>query len=142
MTAAFGSLPYVAPEQASGGPAGPAADLWALGATLWFAVEGVAPFERAGPAATLGAILHDPPGRPTRAGPLEPVLLALLAKDPAHRPPATFVRRMLEPLAAVSSPPRRRLPPHRAPGRRHLHRALGWHHPPVDNRVPHPGGTR
>ncbi|MET0478691.1 MAG: serine/threonine-protein kinase [Actinomycetota bacterium] len=104
VTAAFGSLPYVAPEQASGGPAGPAADLWALGATLWFAVEGVAPFERAGPAATLGAILHDPPGRPTRAGPLEPVLLALLAKDPDHRPPATLLRRMLEPLAAVSSP--------------------------------------
>ena len=104
VTAAFRSLPYVAPEQASGGPAGPAADLWALGATLWFAVEGVAPFERAGPAATLGAILHDPPGRPTRAGPLEPVLLALLAKDPDHRPPATLVRRMLEPLAAVSSP--------------------------------------
>ena len=74
------------------------------GATLWFAVEGVAPFERPGPAATLGAILHDPPGRPTRAGPLEPVLLALLAKDPDHRPPATLVRRMLEPLAAVSSP--------------------------------------
>ena len=104
MTAVFGSLPYVAPEQASGGHAGPAADLWALGATLWFAVEGVAPFERASPAATLGAILHDPPGRPTRAGPLEPALLALLAKDPAHRPPATVVRRMLEPLATGSSP--------------------------------------
>jgi eukaryotic-like serine/threonine-protein kinase len=104
VTAAFGSLPYVAPEQASGGHAGPAADLWALGATLWFAVEGVAPFERASPAATLGAILHDPPGRPARAGPLEPVLLALLAKDPARRPPATVARRMLEPLATGSPP--------------------------------------
>ena len=110
VTAAFGSLPYVAPEQASGGHAGPAADLWALGATLWFAVEGVAPFERASPAATLGAILHDPPGRPTRAGPLEPVLLALLAKDPAHRLPATVLRRMLEPLAAASSPPHPTVP--------------------------------
>ncbi|MGH2816466.1 MAG: serine/threonine-protein kinase, partial [Actinomycetota bacterium] len=104
VTAVFGSLPYVAPEQASGGHAGPAADLWALGATLWFAVEGVAPFERPGPAATLAAILNDPPGRPTRAGPLEPVLLALLAKDPAHRPPATLLRRMLEPLAGGPSP--------------------------------------
>ena len=104
VTAAFGSLPYVAPEQASGGHAGPAADLWALGATLWFAVAGMAPFERASPAATLAAILHDPPGRPRWAGPLEPGLLALLAKDPAHRPPATVVRRMLEPLATGSSP--------------------------------------
>src|SRR4029450_13695362 len=42
VTAVFGSLPFVAPEQASGLAAGPAADLWALGATLWFAVEGVA----------------------------------------------------------------------------------------------------
>jgi eukaryotic-like serine/threonine-protein kinase len=99
VTAAFGSLPFVAPEQARGEHAGPAADLWALGATLWFAVEGVAPFERGGPAATLGAILHDPPGRPGRAGPLEPVLAALLVKDPGRRPPAAVVRHMLEPVA-------------------------------------------
>jgi Domain of unknown function (DUF4352) len=104
-TAAFGSLPYVAPEQARGEAAGPAADLWALGATLWFAVEGAAPFERASPAATLGAILHDLPGRPVRAGPLGPVLLALLDKDPARRPPAAAVRRTLEPLAAPSPAP-------------------------------------
>jgi serine/threonine protein kinase len=102
MTAAFGSLPYVAPEQASGQRAGPAADLWALGATLWFAVEGSAPFERGGPVATLGAILHDPPGRLTRDGPLEPILLALLVKDPARRPPAAVLRRMLEPLARAT----------------------------------------
>jgi eukaryotic-like serine/threonine-protein kinase len=104
-TAAFGSLPYVAPEQASGQPAGPAADLWALGATLWFAVEGAAPFERPGPVATLNAILHDPPGRSLRAGPLEPVLLALLAKDPARRPAAGALRGLLEPLAAACPPP-------------------------------------
>jgi len=65
---AFGSLPYVAPEQARGHRGGPPADLWALGATMWFAVEGAAPFDRDGPAAILGAILHDPPGRPGRAG--------------------------------------------------------------------------
>src|SRR5215216_2419957 len=99
MTAAFGSLPYVAPEQAGDRRAGPAADLWALGATLWFAVEGAPPFQRPSPAATLAAILHAPPGRPWRAGPLEPVLLALLAKDPAQRPPAAALRRLLEPLA-------------------------------------------
>jgi hypothetical protein len=93
-------LPYAAPEQA-GGRAGPAADLWAVGATLWFAVEGAAPFERGRPAVTLGAILHEPPGHPARAGPLGPVLLALLDKDPARRPPAVAVRHLLEPLAAA-----------------------------------------
>jgi serine/threonine protein kinase len=105
VTAVFGSLPYVAPEQASGQPAGPAADLWALGATLWFAVEGTPPFERSGPAATLNAILHHPPGHPTRAGPLEPVLTALLAKDPAHRPAAAAISHMLEPVAAGTAQP-------------------------------------
>ena len=105
LTAAFGSLPYVAPEQAGDRRAGPAADLWALGATLWFAVEGAAPFERASPAATLQAILHDPPGRPWRAGPLEPVLLALLARDPGRRLPAAVLRRVLAPLAAAAPAP-------------------------------------
>gem|GEM_PF-1213799 len=98
-TAVFGSLPYVAPEQAAGGPAGPAADLWALGATLWFAVEGAAPFERGHPAATLAAVLSDPPGHPMRAGPLAPVLLALLERDPSRRPPAPALRHRLTPVA-------------------------------------------
>jgi eukaryotic-like serine/threonine-protein kinase len=136
MTVVFGSLPYVAPEQASGRGAGPAADLWALGATLWFAVEGMAPFERGHPAATLSAILSDPPGRPSRAGPLEPVLLALLDKDPTRRPPAPALRRMLEPLAAsapaatVPLTATARLPaepPRRRRGRQQL---PGWTAPP------------
>jgi eukaryotic-like serine/threonine-protein kinase len=103
--AALGSLPYVAPEQAMGGRGGPPADLWGLGATLWFAVEGAPPFDRGGPAATLAAILHDPPGDPRRAGPLAPVLLALLGKDPEGRPTAPVLRRLLEPLVgAVPGP--------------------------------------
>jgi hypothetical protein len=103
--AAFGSLPYVAPEQAMGGRGGPPADLWGLGATLWFAVEGVPPFDRGGPAATLAAILHDPPGDPRRAGPLGPVLLALLGKDPGYRPTAPVLHRLLAPLAAAEQGP-------------------------------------
>jgi hypothetical protein len=104
-TAVFGSLPYVAPEQAAGGRAGPAADLWALGATLWFAVEGVAPFERGHPAATLAAILSDPPGHPAHAGPLAPVLLALLHKDPNHRPSTRALRQPLAEVAAALPAP-------------------------------------
>ena len=136
MTAVFGSLPFVAPEQASGLAAGPAADLFALGATLWFAVEGVAPFERGGPAATLAAILHDPPGRAARAGPLEPVLAALLVKDPDQRPSAAAVRRMLEPLATAAPSSTVPLPgwgatrPAPAPRRRGRERLPGWTAPP------------
>jgi len=103
--AAFGSLPYVAPEQAMGRRGGPPADLWGLGATLWFAVEGAPPFDRGGPAATLAAILHDPPGDPRRAGPLGPVLLALLGKDPERRPTGPNLHRLLEPLALANAGP-------------------------------------
>ncbi|MHC4055836.1 protein kinase domain-containing protein, partial [Bradyrhizobium sp. 25ACV] len=42
----MGSPPYIAPERARGGRAGPAADLWALGASLYAAVEGRPPFQR------------------------------------------------------------------------------------------------
>jgi hypothetical protein len=103
--AAFGSLPYVAPEQAMGGRGGPPADLWGLGATLWFVVEGAPPFDRGSPAATLAAILHDPPGDPRRAGPLDPVLLALLGKDPGYRPTVPVLHRLLAPLAAAEPGP-------------------------------------
>ena len=38
-----GSLDYLAPERAQGQEPGPASDIWALGATLYAAVEGAAP---------------------------------------------------------------------------------------------------
>ena len=42
----IGSPSYMAPERARDGEAGPAADLWSLGATLYYALEGHAPYER------------------------------------------------------------------------------------------------
>jgi hypothetical protein len=90
------SIAYMAPEQAGT----PAADLWSLGATLYFAVEGVPPFEADGERTIVDAITDDPP-RPTRfAGPLAPVLDAMLAKDPDDRPEATELRTRLEQAAA------------------------------------------
>ncbi|MFG1942159.1 protein kinase [Nonomuraea sp. NPDC048826] len=68
------------------GVPGPAADLWALGATLFLAVEGRPP----APGASL-----------LRAGPLAPYLVALLAGPPAERPtPAALRRQLLVVLAS------------------------------------------
>ena len=62
--ALIGSPPYMAPERATGEDSGPPADLWALGATLYCAVEGHPPFEREEPMATLMAVVNEDPPRP------------------------------------------------------------------------------
>jgi eukaryotic-like serine/threonine-protein kinase len=80
-----GSPAYIAPERARGGSAGTAADLWGLGASLYAAVEGQAPFQRGSVLASLTAVVADEPDPPAHAGPLEPVINGLLRKDPGAR---------------------------------------------------------
>jgi serine/threonine protein kinase len=103
----FGSPAYMAPEQVAGERVGPAADLWALAATLYFAVEGVPPFGQGEPAETLAAVTADPPRPPRLAGPLGPALLGVLDKQPALRPGAVRLRQQLGPLAADDAAGRR-----------------------------------
>lgn len=80
-----GTAGYLAPERASGGTPTPAADLFSLGCTLYFGVEGRGPFERESHLAALTAVVMEEPLPPVRAGALEPVLHGLLAKDPELR---------------------------------------------------------
>jgi hypothetical protein len=81
----LGSPGYVAPERVSGGKTGPATDLFGLGATLFFLVEGVGPFDNEEPLAALLASATQPHPRPRNGGPITPVIDGLLAKDPAQR---------------------------------------------------------
>lgn len=81
---------YMAPEQFEGKADAPA-DMWALGVTLYQAVEGFLPFEAETPPAIMGAILTKPPAPPQHSGPLREVIEALLAKNPADRPTSAAV---------------------------------------------------
>jgi len=56
-----GTLSYLSPEQARGGPDVDArSDLWAVGALLFEALTGRAPFDRPSPVGTLLAIMNEP----------------------------------------------------------------------------------
>jgi serine/threonine protein kinase len=102
----LGSPSYLAPERVLDLPAGPAADLWSLGATLYAAVEGRPPYSKSSPVAVLAALAGDePPRAPVRAGALRPVLEALLEKDPARRVDAETADRMLRTVAAGGTVP-------------------------------------
>ncbi|GGR00277.1 protein kinase domain-containing protein [Streptomyces aurantiogriseus] len=81
-----GSVDYLAPERVRGQDPGPSCDLWALGATLYTAVEGRSPFRRTSPLSTMQAVVEEEAAEPRYAGPLGPVITALLRKDPATRP--------------------------------------------------------
>jgi eukaryotic-like serine/threonine-protein kinase len=105
----IGSPAYMAPEQARGDPVGPPADLWALGATLYFAVEGVSPFPGTSPIAVATAVVHGQRRQPSRPGPLTDIIDRLLSKEPGQRPRAGQVRRALR--GARRSQPLDRTPP-------------------------------
>ncbi|WP_241778080.1 serine/threonine-protein kinase [Streptomyces sp. CT34] len=90
-----GSIDYLAPERVKGGTPGPASDLWALGATLYQAVEGRPPFRKNTAVETAYAIAVDPLDPPRNAGQLAPLIEALLAKEPAERPTVEVVERAL-----------------------------------------------
>jgi len=91
----LGSAQYIAPERARDGASGPESDLWSLGATLYAAVEGRSPFARDTSIATLTALATAPPDSPRHAGPLRPVLIGLLNKNPRHRMRAAEVEKLL-----------------------------------------------
>ncbi|MFI6545345.1 serine/threonine-protein kinase [Streptomyces prunicolor] len=100
-----GSLEFIAPERMSGTGAGPASDLWSLGVLLYTAVEGASPFRRTTVESTLGAILAGEPPEPTRAGPLGPLVVRMLARDPEERPGAEEVGAVLEAVAVGKDVP-------------------------------------
>jgi serine/threonine protein kinase len=102
----LGSPGYMAPELFNGGFPSPGSDLWALGATLFHAVEGRGPFHRDTTAATLHAIMYEEPRLELCRGPLRDVIMGLLTADPYQRWLPAQVRQVLSggPQLAATRP--------------------------------------
>ncbi len=110
--AVVGTLAYLSPEQARGEEVTPASDLYGLGVTLYELACGRPPFSAESAEALIAQHLHAVPVPPSQhepaAAPLDALLLRLLAKDPAERPPAAAVRDELRggAVAAAGAAPR------------------------------------
>lgn len=105
-SALVGTPGYLAPERATGGPPTATADLFSLGCTLYFGVEGCGPFERDTHLAEVTAVVLEEPRPPVRAGALEPVLAAMLAKDPGQRITAEDTEAALSAIVTPQPHPR------------------------------------
>jgi hypothetical protein len=100
-----GTPAFLSPEVARGQEPTAASDVFALGATLYAAVEGRPPF---GLDDNAYALLHkvatgtvDPP---LQAGPLTALVMRLLSDDPKERPTASQARDALAPIAEGKPP--------------------------------------
>ena len=104
--AVLGTAAYLSPEQASGQPVGPQADLYALGCVLFEMLTGAPPFSADSEVGVAYRQVHDDPGPPSARRPGLPaqvdwITIRLMAKNPADRPPgATAARAGL--LAALT----------------------------------------
>ncbi|MDI3385698.1 protein kinase [Streptomyces sp. B-S-A8] len=137
-----------APEQAGpvhenwqlAAPVGPATDLWALGALLFRAVQGHAPYPEDSAYELVQLVCGEPPAFAEECGALRPVVESLLRQDPTERPDfeelrgwlRSLVRSAPEPEAGrnvVPSPPfdRTKLPVVRRRGELVRRRRAGRH---------------
>ncbi|HEU5332245.1 MAG TPA: serine/threonine-protein kinase [Actinocrinis sp.] len=102
----LGTLSYIAPEVARGQSADARSDVYALGATLYAALEGEPPSGTGDNAiAQLYRIVHEDIATPSNAGPLTPILMWMLERDPDLRPTMQQVQRALEEIENAPSEP-------------------------------------
>jgi serine/threonine protein kinase len=86
-------------------PVGPATDLWALGALLFRAVQGHAPYPEESAVELVQLVCAEPPAFAEECGPLRPVVESLLRQDPTERPETEELRGWLRSLVRSAPEP-------------------------------------
>ncbi len=122
-----GTAAYLAPEVARGTDPTPAADVFALGATLFHSLEGEPPYgSNPNPLALLYAAANGQLSEPRNAGQLHDLLLDILSFEPEDRPSMTEIRDQLADFCdmAEDAAPTRMLANHRTAPRRQATRTL------------------
>ncbi|WP_413800825.1 protein kinase domain-containing protein [Streptomyces iranensis] len=86
-------------------PVGPAADLWALGALLFRAVQGHAPYPEESAAELVQMVCGEAPAYAEECGALRPVVESLMRQDPTERPDFEELRGWLRSLIRSAPEP-------------------------------------
>ncbi|WP_030154781.1 protein kinase [Streptomyces sp. NRRL S-244] len=102
-----------APEQAGSvtgpwqlaAPVGPATDLWGLGALLYRAVQGHAPYPEDSVTELVDMVCAESPAFAEECGPLRPIVESLLRQDPTERPDFEELRGWLRSLVRSAPEP-------------------------------------
>ena len=101
----IGTMAFMAPEVARGDTATPASDVWSLGATLFAAIEGRAPFANSvNTAQMLLRLVSEAAPALTRAPEWTDLAARMLAAEPEERPAADEVARLLGSPPVVHAP--------------------------------------
>ncbi|WP_067466647.1 protein kinase domain-containing protein [Nocardia amamiensis] len=99
----IGSPGFMCPEQVTGDPIGPPADIFALGGVLVFAATGHGPFGIGETLQMLWRVVYEQPQLDDVPERLRPLVAACLTKDPAARP---TLDQLLTQLTALGIPDR------------------------------------
>jgi serine/threonine protein kinase len=106
----IGTPSYISPEQAAGAPVDVQADVYALGVITYELLLGRAPFKADTAVQLMAMHISAVPEPPRAIWPgiplaLDRLVLAMLEKSPARRPPLAEVRRVLAEIASSSHTP-------------------------------------